>query len=530
MIEKKTALRHILLAGLTIAFALVLIATLKAPASAEPSGWQRLPGHIPPAFRHAERIGGISEQQPMSLALVLPLRNENTLDTLLKRIYDPQDPEYGHFLTPDQFAEQFAPTEQDYQSVAAFAQANGLTITGTHSNRLVLDVAGPAGAVEQAFGVGIAHFRDAQGRHFFGPDNDPAIPAALAGRIAAVVGLDNATVWHPDDQALDPAIAGQASPYQVGTGPYGALSPSDIKKAYNLANTSLNGSGQTLAVFELDGYNPNDITGYANAFGLTKTPLQNVLVDGVSGGASGGGAAEVTLDIELQMALAPAANKIMVYEGPNSGQGIIDTYNRMASDDVAKEISSSWGAAEETGASSFWSAENSIFKQMAAQGQSIFASSGDSGAYDDGSTLSVDDPASQLYVVGVGGTHLTLGTGGAYSKESTWNSGSVNAGAGGGGISKIWGIPTWQQGVVPATSGGSQTMRNVPDVSLDADPKHRLCDLFERRLVHLWRNELRLTAMGRLYGAREPAAVGKWRGLPGLCRPHALPDRQGGTL
>ncbi|HEX5322700.1 MAG TPA: protease pro-enzyme activation domain-containing protein [Capsulimonadaceae bacterium] len=469
MSKAGTARKHAVLAGLTIAFAWLMTLTMMTPANADPPGWLRLPGHIPPAARGAEAVGWMPEERPISLALVLTLRNEHDLDALLQRLYDPNDPEFGHYLTSDQFVQQFAPTPADYAAVASFARANGLTVTGTYQNRLVLDVTGPIGTVEHAFGVGIEHFRDAHGRDFFGPTDSPAVPAALAGRISAVVGLDNATVWHTNDVALDPALVGQATPYQVGTGPYGALSPSDIKKAYNLASTKLNGAGQTLAVFELDGYNSSDITGYANAFGLAKTALQNVLVDGVSGAASGGGSAEVTLDIELQMALAPAASKIMVYEGPNSGQGIIDTYNRIATDDAAKEISSSWGAAEQTGASSLWNSENAIFKQMAAQGQSFFASSGDSGAYDNGSSLSVDDPASQPYVVGVGGTHLSLSSG-AYSKESTWNNGSASAGAGGGGVSKIWAIPSWQQGVVPSASHGSQTMRNVPDVSLDADP------------------------------------------------------------
>ena len=87
--------------------------------------------------------------------------------------------------------------------------------------------------------------------------------------------------------------------------------------------------------------------------------------------------------------------------------------------------------------SSLLQSENAIFKQMAAQGQSMFAASGDSGADTNGSSLSVADPASQPYVVGVGGTQLKIGTDGSYVSESTWN---------GDGISAVWTIPDWQKG------------------------------------------------------------------------------------
>ena len=245
------------------------------------------------------------------------------------------------------------------------------------------------------------------------------------------------------------------------------MTPRDIRAAYGLSSAPQTGVGQSLALFELDGYNPSDIATYESAFGLPAVPLQNVLVDGYSG-ASGSGAGEVTLDIELQMALASGASKIVVYEGPNSGTGVIDTYNRIATDNLAKQISTSWGLDEASNSGAMLSAENAIFQQMAAQGQTIFAASGDSGAYDNGSSLSVDDPASQPYMVGVGGTRLsTNGAGGSYARETTWNSGGNG---GGGGISSVWPIPSWQLGVISPNSQASTAMRNVPDVSLDADP------------------------------------------------------------
>ena len=200
-------------------------------------------------------------------------------------------------------------------------------------------------------------------------------------------------------------------------------------------------------------------------FGLPSPKLQNILVDG---GSSSGIDPEVTLDIELALALAPES-QIYVYEGPNSDQGVLDTYNRIATDNLAKQVSTSWGMGENLVNAQYLQAENAIFLQMAAHGQTIYAAAGDSGAYDDypSSSLEVDDPASQPYVVGVGGTKLTVNPeNGAYSDELVWNDGKGN-GAGGGGVSRVWPLPSWQTNV---STVFSKTHRNVPDVSLNADP------------------------------------------------------------
>ena len=423
-------------------------------------------------------LGRAKTGETVRLALTLPLRNQGELNVLLENLYDPDNAQYGHYLTSEQFAARYSPTQADYDAVIAFARRSGLQVVGTHPNRLVVDVQGTSLAVERAFAVSLQRFQAPDGRIFRAPNADPAVPAALSGKIAAIVGLDNVAVFHPHNVLRnDNALFGNGQ-FQAfadprgGSGPSGGYTPSDIKTAYGLSGLSQTGTGQTLALFELDGYKASDITAYESYFGLANVPLQNVLVDGYSG-ASGSGAGEVTLDIELQIALAPGASKILVYEGPNSSAGVIDTYNKIATDNLAKSISTSWGLAEGSNSASALSSENSIFQQMATQGQSIFAAAGDSGAYDNGgsTSLAVDDPASQPYMTGVGGTSLTTGTGGTYTSETTWNRGSASNGAGGGGISTKWTIPSWQQGLaLAANSKVSTTQRNVPDVALNADP------------------------------------------------------------
>ena len=428
----------------------------------------RLLGHVPTkALSSAKLLGRLPGDTQIPVNFVLPLRNQTALQDLLRRIYDPADPLYGHYLKPEEFTDRFGPSQADYDAVIGYARSLGLTIAATHPNRLLLGATGRAGGLETAFNVHFQRYQTAQGREIYAPDADPEVPTATASRIVGVVGLDNAAVRHAHSRFVAAADPAQRVPSLTGSGPGGGMSPSDILSAYNLNGVSANGAGQVLGLFELDGYRASDVTGYVSYFGLPSIPLQNVLIDGFSGKA-GSGATEVTLDIELQIALAPGASRIIVYEGPNSDTGVVDTYNRIATDNLAKQVSTSWGLSEGESGAAVISSENAAFQQMAAQGQSIYAASGDSGAYDNGSTLTVDDPASQPYMVGVGGTRLLLNADKSYNYETVWNSNNtISGGAGGGGVSSLWSIPAWQQGV---QSLSSATMRNVPDVSLNGDP------------------------------------------------------------
>jgi kumamolisin len=429
----------------------------------------RLQGHVPlAALKTAMRKGRLSPSTVISMVIALPLRNQPELRDLLNKLYDPADPLYGRYLTPREFRDRFAPPQSDYDLLISYVQSQGLTITGTHSNRLLLDIAGSAEMVDAAFALHMQSYQGQNVREFYAPDIDPQVPGFIASRIVGVIGLDNANVRHAHSR-YSPVRQMARTPMQIGSGPGGALTPSDIATAYNLGVAAADGTGQTLGLFELDGYAADDIAAYESYFNLPEVPLQNVLVDGFSG-QPGSGASEVTVDIELQIALAPGASQIIVYEGTNSDPGTLDTYNRIATDNSAKQISTSWGSSENQSSSALLSSENSIFQEMAAQGQSMFAASGDSGAYDDGLTLSVEDPASQPYITATGGTQLFVAQNKSYDHETTWNEGGLNRGSSGGGISAVWSIPSYQQGVVSASSMGSSVMRNVPDVSLNADP------------------------------------------------------------
>ena len=434
-----------------------------------PQSFVRLSGHVPDkAVSRALFVGDLHVDTHVPVTFTLPLRNQEELQTLIHRLHDPADELYGKYLSQAEFVEQFAPTQEDYDHVIAYAKSVGMQVVATHPNRTLLNVSGAVGSIESAFNLQLHRYQLPSGRLFFAPNANPEVPASVASVISGVVGLDNHAVWRPFYRKLEDVYSPQDESQASPSGPNNSgYAPKDIIEAYNLSGVSAKGSKQSIALFELASYNTSDITAYTSYFGLPAAQLTNVPVDG---GSSAGADAEVTLDIELALAVAPESH-IYVYEGPNSGQGVLDTYNKIATDNLAKQVSTSWGLGEDLSDPQQLQSQNSIFMQMAAQGQTIYAAAGDSGAYDDynqsgSKTLVVDDPASQPYVVGVGGTRLTVNAStGVYQTETVWNDG-VGSG-GGGGVSTVWPIPSWQANV---SSAYSTTHRNVPDVSLNADP------------------------------------------------------------
>jgi subtilase family serine protease len=489
---------------------------LRAASSSAAAGSVTLTGHVPPQIRSATRLARVDADENVDLSLVVSI-DQALMDRTLAELYGPNAAPNRHFLTPAEFIQKFD-LARKRQAIKDFAAASGLAldVAEDRPGSLVVKVSGPARAVENAFGVQLNHYRAADGQVFRGHETDPVIPAALAPHLHAVMGLSNyrgvarphlrVRGRAPGAGALPAAGSPGASNRSFsGNGVGGGLAPSDIKSIYSLSG-ALTGSGQTVALAEFDGYAQSDVAGYESQFGLPNTPVTFVSVDsqanlcGVSQNqtcnattlAGDNGMLEVALDIDMMISLAPGVSQIEVYTAPNLLAKIVDAYARIASDNTAKSVSTSWGVDEQyayDNDNTFMTSEATIFQQMATQGQTIFAAAGDQGAYDGGghTSLLVDDPASQPYVTGVGGTSLS-GTLSSFT-ETVWNDGCVDSSgnseactvsgasyeAGGGGIANYagtyWPIPTsptsWQTGV---TGTQSQTYRNVPDVTLNADP------------------------------------------------------------
>ncbi|GCE17618.1 S53 family peptidase [Dictyobacter kobayashii] len=424
---------------------------------------QRVPmvGQTVPLLKQAKKVGEVNAGQTLNLSIGLRLQNEDVLLQLLQNVYNPHSAQYHHFLTPQQFADQFSPTLEQRQQVVDYLHNQSLAVDGVASNGLLVNAHGTAAQVEAAFQVQVHQYQ--LGSHaFYANANAPTIPAFLSTVILSVGGLDNSVQLHPLTRQVPTPRAGFAQPELAGA--------YDINPLYQ---AGVQGKGQTVAVFELDGYQPADISQFATEHHISQPSLSNVLVDGYDGSANAG-AIEAELDIEVLNEIAPQAQQL-VYEGPNSTQGVNDTYNRIVTDNQAQVVSVSWGECETQSGAAELQTLDGIFKQAAAQGISIFSASGDSGAYDcNDQNLAVDSPASDPYVTGVGGTNLQLGNGGTYGSESAWSSPtdtqrSPNGAGGGGGLSNTFSKPTWQ--VAPGVDNQySNGMREVPDVSADADP------------------------------------------------------------
>ena len=439
------------------AFLLILLSSSNLRAASE----RVLPGHLPRVVRsnQAVPIGTLDPGQRLHLAIGLPLRNQEVLTNLLKDLYDPSSPRFHQFLSPHQFSEAFGPSIADYQTVIDFAQSNGFAVTGLPGNRVLLDVDAGVGDIERALHVKMRLYQHpTEPRTFYAPDTEPSVPASVP--ILDVSGLDNFKPPKPLVHKLSEA-RGMSSPQPLyGSGPGGTYRGGDFKAAY-APGVAATGVGQTVGLLEFDGYHASDITSYESQTSLPNVPLSNVLLDSFNG-TPGNANIEVALDIEVAIAMAPGLSQVIVYEAGPGGLPN-DILNRMAGDNLAKALSSSW-----TWSGGPNSTTDNIFKQLATQGQSFFQAAGDAGAY----AGAIPQPADNPYITIVGGTTLsTTGPGGAWSSEKTWNwnSSGIGTNGTGGGVSTSYPIPTWQQGVSMSANQGSTSMRNFPDVALTAD-------------------------------------------------------------
>jgi subtilase family serine protease len=419
--------------------------------------------HVPESVisGRAPMAGACDPKQILHLALHLPLRNQAELTQLLHDLYDPASPSFHKYLSVATFTERFAPTEKDYNSVVSWAKAHSLTVTATTPNRRLVAVEGPVQTVDRAFQVAVTNYRHPnETRIFYSPNREPT-PAGLRVQLLQITGMNNYVLPHP--MLKHSTVTNPTATVQNlnGSGPSGEYLPSDMRAAY-YGNGSLTGAGQSIGIFSFDGYLASDVTLYYSKTGMSSSvPIKNVLVDGFSGactsvsGSTGSTCddGEQVLDIVNAIGMAPGIKQILFYEGSSN----TEILNQMATDNLAKVLSSSWGWNPADAAS-----DDPIFQEFAAQGQSYVSASGDDGAFNSSTYYF---PSVDPYVIQVGGTDLTTtGPGGAWAAETGWSH------SGGGYVSGTP-IPSWQQlaGVVNSSNQASTTLRNSPDVAAEAN-------------------------------------------------------------
>jgi subtilase family serine protease len=426
---------------------------------------------------------------------------EAELEELLAGQHDPASPHFQEWLTPEQFGERFGPAQQDIDAVVGWLEGNGFQVNEIGRGHRTLEFSGTASQVERAFDTQMRQYEVSGVRHLANA-TDVAIPEALAPVVGGLVSLHDFR-----HQPMHRVLGQTPAPAANLNGGARGLSPYDFAAIYNVAqlwNSNWDGTGQSVAIAGRTNIKLSDVASFRSTFGLPANNPQ-VILNGKDPGIIGSGEEmEADLDVQWSGGVAKgAAIKFVVSASTNASDGVDLSNQYIVNNNVAPVVSVSFGLCEAYMGSgnAFY---NSLWQQAAAQGISVFVSSGDSGSAGcdspGGSTpashgLGVNGLASTPYNVAVGGTQFTDITSPAtywntandahnasakgYIPETTWNESSyttVNAAgnnlyAGSGGVSSIYANPAWQTGagvptVDPGTTNGHH--RYLPDVSLTA--------------------------------------------------------------
>ncbi|MBD8881239.1 S8/S53 family peptidase [Rhodanobacter sp. 7MK24] len=419
----------------------------------------------------AHQVGNLPATELMSIDVVLPVRDQAGLDQFVANVSNPNSLQYRQYVTPQEFTARFGPVQSDYETVKNYLAKYGFTIIGGSLDSMDIRAVGPVSSVEAAFNVKMHTYQHpTENRIFFSPDREPM--TSLAIPLWHVSGLDNYSIPHPQlVKKGEYAAAHGISPDMVvshattGSGPSASFLGSDMRAAY-YGSGSLTGAGQTLGLFEYAGINASDIAlYYKNAKETNPNNLTVVSTDGTpttcSGGSSCSSDGEQALDVTQAQGMAPGLAHVIMYVGATDTAIISAMTTTTDSNGVLPlTISCSWG----------WTPEDATtldpyFEKMAAQGQSFFVASGDSGEWT--KTGNAESwPGDDAHIISVGGTDLTTSSAaGPWKSETAWSDSS-------GGISpNDIAIPTWQQisGVITSTNKGSTKYRNGPDVSANAN-------------------------------------------------------------
>jgi subtilase family serine protease len=464
--------------------------------------------------RGARALGAMRTTAPLKLTVALRPQNAGALQSFATAVSTPGSPSYRHFVTVGQFAKRFGATPAQISAVQSQLRSQGLTVGAPSANRLTLPVSGTVGQVQSAFSTTLSQVKLKTGQTTYFNSAAVALPASVAGSVQGVVGLDGTAVPLPQyakssarphlrlraaDTVGAQDVTGGPQPCPAATneqllGQQGGNAPrtaDNLATAYNFSpyyQAGDFGQGQTVALFEEGApYPESDVGQFQGCYGTTTGAVTLVPVDGgpgpynASDPNSVNGDAEVTLDIDVVNEMAPQA-KILVYSAPGTAAAAVDTLTAIVTQNQAKVVSISYGACEANTPAATSNAQNTLLQEAAAQGQSVFASSGDAGSEmctqqtATNTALSVIDPGNQPFITSVGGTELDSYTP-AVPNEGVWNS---RAGSGsGGGVSRNFTMPAYQSaaatslGLINPNSGqgggcGGGNCREVPDVAADA--------------------------------------------------------------
>ena len=434
-------------------------------------------------------VGSLKETAEVSAELVLAPRDPQAITNFINQVNDRRSPLFHQFLRAGEFAKRFGPTQTTVHDVTSALRDQGLSVHVNPLRPFEVKFSGQAGTVNALFNTKLTVVRDVRTQQRFRSLTlTPRIPSSISGKAVGVLGLSTIPVAHslahqithaqgqlPLNPARHQGHLSGASACQAATdeaNANGGYTADFLAYYYGVGPLyGLNdvGSGVRIGIPELDALDLTDIDAFQSCFGTNAT-INEFAVDGGTDSPISSG--EAALDVEANIGIAPGATIDVEYT-PSSPQGTYDSLSDIINANNDNAIAISWGLCENSSDQTIVSAMGALFSQAAAQGQSVFASSGDNGSADcvDSSALEVSEPASQQNVIAVGGTTITQ------TSEVVWNDGTSGTG---GGTSADWCMPTYQAkpqipGLIaydswtaPSCSNGYA--RQVPDVSAVGDP------------------------------------------------------------
>jgi uncharacterized protein (TIGR03437 family) len=447
-----------------------------------------LTGHIHPKARPENDQGRVTPSLQIPYVTLILKQSESQHADLAQLLQDqqtPGSPNYHHWLTPEQYADRFGVSTDDLNKIVAWLEGQGLTIAAVARGRNWIAVNGEASSIESAFQTEIHEYVSGSEKHFANA-SEPSLPAAFAGVVGAIRGLNDFRM-RAKSIPRKPAANTTLAPKYTSSDGETFLTPDDVATIYDIAPlyaSGINGKGQSLVIAGQTQINLSDIQQFRSSYGLAANNPQTLLVPGAPDpGISQDDLAEADLDLEWSGAVARDATILFVY-----ASDVMQAVEYAIDQNLAPVLSQSYGSCELETPNSDALAFQQMGQQANAQGMTWLAASGDSGGADCDDTqnpgLSVDLPGSVPEVTSMGGTEFAVGgsqywsatnssTGASalsYIPETSWNDSAEDGtpSAGGGGASIYFTKPSWQTG----TGVPSDNARDVPDIALSASADH----------------------------------------------------------
>jgi subtilase family serine protease len=469
-------------AAVSIIFAFAMFSLFTRPTLATAGeAASVLEGNHPEEAADLASEGTASPSQPLKMRVTLALNHRKDLEQLLAAQQNPSSPSYHKWLKPDDFTSRFGPTDAQIQKVSNWIKSKGFVVDSASAATRTITFRGKVAEVEKAFGIRIAATKDGA---TFANTSDPSVPAEIAPLIDSIQGLDNMINVAPmvhrrgsDSKAVT------AAPDAIVNAQGPAFGPQDIYTFYNetsLLNSGIDGSGaDCIALIEDSNVDEASLDAFNSQFGLPAFNSGNfsdsfpTTDPGVNGDSL-----EAMVDINYAHASAPGT-PINVYIGNQKNSrtslGLLDAIVKAVQDNDCGAISISFGVCG--GSKKFYRGLDGVFAQANAQGQSIYVASGDTGSaglivnkrtHNCGvsSKPAVTEIAASPHVSSIGGTEFNAtfdGSGNDVGSvaESVWDDAT---GASGGGRSKVFKKPSFQDGV----TSKREKKRDIPDISFGA--------------------------------------------------------------